>query len=123
MNLLTAFVATLLIILTLTFAGLLISAIVFNVKAGKKYRRSLAAKIDQLRLGRMLGALGIDINTYLHAERIVEIKQQMDRCSACENTDLCDDRLAEGNVSADEIDFCNNEDALQKIAGDRHETN
>lgn len=122
MNILTAFVAGLLVILTLTFAGLLVSAIVFNVKAGKKYRRSLAEKIDQLRLSRMLTALGVDMNTYLHTERVVDIQQQMDRCSACENTGKCDDQLSGGSISADEIGFCNNEESLQKMTGDRHKT-
>ena len=122
MNILTAIVAGLLGILTLVFAVMLVSAIIFNVKAGKKYRQSLAVKVDQLRLSKMLNALGVDINTYLHTERMVDIQQQMNRCSACENTEKCDDQLSGGSISADEIGFCNNEQSLQEMTRDKHQT-
>lgn len=116
MNLFSLIVAGLLTLLTLVFAGMLVSAIVFNLKAGTKYRKSLATRIDQLRLSKMLSALGIDVNRYLHTQNAVDIRLHMDRCSACEKTDTCDEQLAAGDIKASDIDFCNNEKSLQDIA-------
>jgi len=63
----------------------------------------------------MLAALGIDVDSYLHSERIVDIQRQMGRCSDCGRTAECDDRLARGDVDAADIGFCNNEQSLQQI--------
>ncbi|MEA3243104.1 MAG: DUF6455 family protein [Pseudomonadota bacterium] len=116
MNVISIVIGGLLAVLTLAFTVLLVSAIVFNVNAGKKYRKSLANSVDQLRLSKMLTALGIDVDTYLHTERIVDIQQHMDRCSACENVKECDDQLSKGAVgAAADISFCNNEQSLQEI--------
>jgi hypothetical protein len=116
MNLISIVIGGLLAVLTLAFTVLLASAIVFNLNAGKKYRKSLANSVDQLRLSKMLTALGIDVDTYLHTERIVDIQQHMDLCSACENLEKCDDQLAKGTIDANDISFCNNEQSLQEIA-------
>jgi hypothetical protein len=112
-----------LIAIGLLVAGLAIAlvllplAIAMNVETGMKYRRDLAERLDRLRLGRMLAALGVNINRYLNNERIVDIDQQMRRCSACTHTKTCDDKLKEGDVAADNIGFCNNEASLRKMAG------
>ena len=116
MNMLSIVIGGLLAVLTLAFTVLLTSAIVFNMNAGKKYRKSLANSVDQLRLSKMLTALGIDVGTYLHTERIVDIQQHMDRCSACENLEKCDDQISKGTLDPADISFCNNEQSLQEIA-------
>lgn len=90
-------------------------AIVFNVKTGILYRRKLAHKINDLRLGRMLMLLGIDINRYLHQERVIDINDQMARCIACENTQTCDGDMLKDKVSVDDIGYCNNEQTLKQI--------
>ena len=113
--------ATLLTILLATFATLLMIAIVFNFKAGLRYRRALAEQLDNFRLARMLGALGIDIDEYLSTERVVDIHAQMTRCGACENMGECDEKLTAGNISSDDIGFCNNEQSLQKLARAREQ--
>ena len=96
----------LLIILVLAvFFVLLPVAIIFNFKAGIKYREKLAGQIERLRLGKMLAALGIDIDAYASMERTVDIWEQITRCKACDNTEECDDRLAEGVIDADNISF------------------
>ncbi|MFQ5643398.1 MAG: DUF6455 family protein [Thiogranum sp.] len=115
MNLLSFVVAGLLVALTLTFAAMLLSAIIFNLKAGRKYRITLATRLNQLRLGKMLSAAGIDINAYLHTQSVVDIQHQMESCSNCENTDTCDEQLADGHISATDIDFCNNEKPLRDL--------
>jgi len=116
MNIISIFIGGLLAVLTLAFTVLLASAIVFNLNAGKKYRKSLANSVDQLRLSKMLTALGIDVDTYLHTERIVDIQQHMDRCSACETLEKCDEQLSKGRLDAADISFCDNEQSLQEIA-------
>ncbi|MBW2451709.1 MAG: hypothetical protein JRF07_05045 [Deltaproteobacteria bacterium] len=116
MDIISIAIGGLLAVLTLVFILLLILAIVFNLNAGRKYRESLANSVNQLRLSKMLNALGIDIDTYLHSERIVDIQQHMDRCSACDNIEKCDDQLSKGALDADELSFCNNEQSLQEIA-------
>jgi len=89
--------------------------IAFNVRTGILYRQKLARKIKELRLSRMLTALGIDINQYLHNERVVDITDQMNRCVACENTQVCDEDMLSGTVSADNISYCNNEPTLKEM--------
>jgi hypothetical protein len=116
MNLFSLVITGLFVLLTLAFAVMLFSAIVFNLKIGRRYRRSLAREIDRLRLGRMLGALGIDIDAYLHSEQVRDIQAQMSRCAQCANTADCDETLARGKVDSGEIDFCNNEEALKDVA-------
>ena len=116
MDIFSIVIGGLLAALTLAFSVLLISAIVFNLNAGRKYRKSLANSVNQLRLSKMLTALGIDVDTYLHTERIVDIQQHMDRCSACDKVEECDDQLSKGALDAADIGFCNNEQSLQEIA-------
>lgn len=119
MNLLNIISVTSLLLLGLlltSFVILLAVAIIFNTRAGMKYRELLAEQLDQLRLGEMLTALGIDTNSYLSRERAVDIQQHMERCTACTNTQECDTRLKEETVDADTISYCNNEASLQKIA-------
>jgi hypothetical protein len=86
------------------------------MKKGRKYRQALAKKVEQLRLNKMLIALGIDPNAYLHDEHITDIHKHMERCEACENIEECDEALSTNNVNPDEISYCNNEQSLQKIA-------
>jgi hypothetical protein len=86
-----------------------------NVIVGMEFRKNLARQVHALRLNKMLTALGIDINSYLHKERIIDIEQQIDKCTTCDNTETCDDQLAKGTIQASNIDFCNNEKSLQQI--------
>jgi hypothetical protein len=116
MNTLSLIITGLLTILVVVvFAILLPIAFIFSFRTGMAYRERLAGQIDKLRLGKMLGALGIDIDAYISKERAVDIREQMTRCQACENTDTCDERLEQEDITADSIDFCNNEKTLQEM--------
>ncbi len=99
------------------FTILLPVAIIFNTVTGMKYREKLAERINRLRLGEMLVALGIDIDTYLLTVCAVDIRRQMERCTKCTHTEDCDDKLAKGKIEADAIGFCNNEGPLREMAG------
>jgi hypothetical protein len=114
-RLLTLIPLSVLILTVVSFLVLLAVAIVFNFRAGMKYRTALAGQLDSLRLGRMLKALGIDIDSYLARERVVDIHQQMQRCSECTNIAPCDAGLVDGTLTPDSIGFCNNEKALQDM--------
>jgi hypothetical protein len=116
MDIFSLIVAILLGFFVALLTVLLFTAIIFNMKKGRKYRQALAQKIQQLRLNRMLTALGIDPNVYLHDEQITDIHKHMERCEACENTEQCDEALSTNKLNPTEIDFCNNEQSLQKIA-------
>jgi len=116
LNLVSIISILLLGLLMVIFTILLPVAIIFNTRAGMKYRQVLAGQLDRLRLGKMLTALGIDTNSYLSSERTVDINKQMEHCIACANTEECDTRLAEGTVDTGSIGYCNNEASLQKIA-------
>lgn len=90
-----------------------------NVIVGMEFRKSLAGKVNALRLNRMLAALGIDIDSYLHSERVIDIEKHIDRCATCDNTETCDDQLAKGTVQPGSIDYCNNEATLQRIVASK----
>ena len=116
MDIISFIIAILLGILVTLVIVLLFTAIIFNMKRGRKYRQALAKQVAQLRLNKMLIALGIDTNAYLHNQNVADIHKHMERCEACENLEECDDALANDNINPDEIEFCNNEQSLQKIA-------
>ncbi len=122
MDLISLIIASLLGLLITLLATLLFIAIIFNMKRGRKYRQVLAKKISQLRLNRMLIALGVDTNAYIHDEHVADIHKHMERCEECEKTAECDDALAKGKINPDEIGFCNNEQSLQEIAADQSAT-
>jgi hypothetical protein len=90
-----------------------------NVIVGMEFRKNLAKQVNALRLNKMLAALGIDVNSYLHKERVIDIEEQIERCSSCQNTETCDDQITSGTVTASNIDYCNNEEALQHIVASK----
>ena len=98
------------------FAVVLPLAIYFSVRTSRANREKLAGRIEKLRLGKMLSLLGIDIDTYIARERGVDIHQHMSRCKSCSNLDECDERLEQGDITADDIGFCNNEQSLQELS-------
>ena len=115
MDILTVIVGGILALFMLYVIMRMSYVIMHNVIVGMEFRKNLARQVNALRLNKMLAALGIDINSYLHAERIIDIEEQISKCSACQNTDTCDDQLAKGTVQPGKIDYCNNEQALEQI--------
>ena len=68
-------------------------AISDNMRQGLRFRSGLARRLEQLRLQRLMGLLGLDPNRYLHAARIVDVERHMRTCSECPETERCDDAL------------------------------
>lgn len=118
-NLVSMLIVGAIVLVAFAFVILLSFAMAFNMRGGERYRAGLAAKVDQLRLGRMLGALGIDTQSYVDQAKIPEVYEQMGRCASCQNTAECDDRLEAGSVEAEALGFCNNEESLQELVQHR----
>ncbi len=97
----------------LTLGVALVWAIGGNLRRGDEVRRKLARNLENLRLGRALGLLGIDRSSYLHSQRIVDIEAQMRNCSDCSDQVRCDSSLDKGH--AGELDFCPNEESLNAM--------
>ena len=93
----------------------LIFTIAFNLINGRKFHYSLEKQFSQLRLSKMLTALGINKTHYIHQTSVNDIHQQMNSCSACKNTGICDEKLAATDIDITGIEFCNNESDLKII--------
>lgn len=115
------------LVITLLLAALLLYlvvrlplAILGNLRAGHRFREGLATALDDLRLSRMLGFLGIDKDAYLHREQAVDIKKHMQRCDACDEKSRCD-QVLEGGQEADteSLGFCANIDDLKSMRDPR----
>ncbi len=113
MNSLSIGISAIFAILATAFGVLLLAAILGNQKTARRYRKEIGERLSNLRLSRMLARHHIDRNSYLHTQPVLDIEQQMKRCSNCAHTARCDDLLA-ANGDAD-TSFCDNDDELQAI--------
>lgn len=86
------------------------------MQQGRLVRRKLAQRIESLRISKMLRALGLDPSQYLHTVPLHKINQSMNKCEHCQTTDQCDEKLKQGSIKADEIDFCPNHEDLANSA-------
>ena len=119
MDIFTVIIGSLLALFMLYVIIRMSYVIMRNVIVGMEFRKNLARKVDALRLNKMLAALGVDINNYLHSERVIDIEEHIDKCSVCQNIETCDDQLAKGTIQASNIDYCNNEKSLQQIVSSK----
>jgi hypothetical protein len=93
-----------------------------NVATGLSYHDALLEQVSALRMGKMMTALGINQQRYIHQESGVDIDAQMKRCVACDNTAECDEKLAGDNIDPEHIEFCKNEAALHEITRRQQDT-
>jgi hypothetical protein len=82
---------------------------------GRKFHQALEQEFSKLRLNNMLAALGINKTDYIYQTNVKDIHQQMKNCTDCTNTTECDEKVATSDIDITEIEFCNNEEELQKI--------
>lgn len=115
MNLITILFVSFFSIAMVAWASFFLLAIRRTVARGRRHREKLAARIDTLRLRRMLAALGIDQTRYTHRVRSTEINGHISNCEQCTQTSACDQRLDARPAEADDIDFCPNQEALADI--------
>lgn len=90
--------------------------IVRNVKQGMEFHQALACRVKHLRLNKMLGRAGLDVSTYVHTTRAVDVEHHMQSCQACPTQDTCDQVLAEPPSPATDYGFCPNREALETLA-------
>lgn len=116
MDLTSLIIAVPLVLLMLYLLVRLPLAIVGNLRAGHRFRESLAASLDQLRLSRMLGHLGINRQEYLHTQSGLTIQNHMTRCDGCDEKARCDQVLdSETKADTESLGFCANIDDLKAL--------
>jgi Family of unknown function (DUF6455) len=115
MNVYTLLTSIALFLLLAYFIQLLFRRIRSNVITGQKYRTLLHQQLDSLRMSKMMSALGINKERYLHQQSVNDIQHQMKRCGDCANTDQCDEALTGGSFATTDIGFCDNEPELAEI--------
>ena len=115
MNMLTMIIIGSLTLLLAIFTIRLFYKIIVNIINGRKFHQALEQEFSKLRLNNMLSALGISKTDYIYQTSVKDIHQQMKNCTDCENTTECDEKLATPDIDVTEIEFCNNEEELQKI--------
>lgn len=120
MDIASLIITLLLAVLMLYLVVRLPMAIFGNLRAGHQFRESLAEALDELRLSRMLGFLGIDKARYLHKESALDIQQQMDRCDNCDAKGQCDDMFGKDQpAEIESLGFCANIDDLKGMRESR----
>ena len=86
-----------------------------NMQQGREVRELLAKRVEGLRMSRMLSALGVNFNSYLHKVPLHRINESMRNCESCPTTGQCDEVLKQESVTPQEIDFCPNQNCLGKF--------
>ena len=115
MNVLTTIVIGSLTLFLAIFTIRLSYNIIVNIINGRKFHQALEQEFSKLRLNNMLAALGINKTDYIYQTNVKDIHQQMKNCTDCTNTTECDEKVATSDIDITEIEFCNNEEELQKI--------
>lgn len=93
----------------------LIMRIRTNVLTGQSFHDSLMSQISNIRMGKMMDALGINKEKYIHQESVLDITHHIDTCKACDNTDRCDEKLDSNDIEVENISFCENENSMVEM--------
>lgn len=111
-----SFIQTSIIVFFLLLACLigigLFRSIMNSSKQGVKFRENLLARVQSVRMHKMLQALGINHQQYAYSHRVSDIEKHIDRCTHCANTEQCDSELASGAIKHAESYCPNNSDLL-----------
>lgn len=113
MNILSILVVTALAVVAVYLAVRMSTAIVGNFHDGRAFRRALTERATRLRLVPMLARRGIDPQSYLHQDSIVNIERQLRACENCEATTACDTAVANGSEGQD-FGFCANDSTFER---------
>lgn len=93
----------------------LIRAMLGNVNNGMRVRQDLADQIAELPFGNMLAHEGVDQQSLLHNVPLVDLRQDLESCRACTQTQKCDQVLnvvPRNTQAANELEFCPNMGAI-----------
>ncbi len=86
---------------------------------GRHFRRDLLEQIRPLRLHRMLRHRGIDLARYLHGERVLDIRRNIENCRRCESLAECDTVLESTGPAVSDFSFCPNCEHLARIRAEQ----
>ena len=116
MNTIGTLIVIFFILLTIIITIGLFRSITKSSQQGDTFYQNLLERIKQLRMHKMLQALGVDEKEYTRGNQVNEIEMHMNRCQECGNTEQCDAELKIGEIKhADQ--YCpNNEDLLNSAA-------
>jgi Family of unknown function (DUF6455) len=116
MNTIETLIIVFFILLTIVIIIGLFRSITKSSRQGENFYQNLLERIKQLRMHKMLQALGVDEKEYTRGNPVIEIEMHMNRCQECGNTEQCDSELESGEIKhADQ--YCpNNEDLLNSSA-------
>lgn len=71
----------------------------------------LVGRVKRLRLYKMLQFLGANQNEFLRVVPVSDVDRLIERCSACNTVDICDNCLRDGH-KVDSMSFCPNYKSL-----------
>ena len=114
MTVLSAIFVAVFAIIIVALAVLFTLLIRKNITQGRVVRKQLAKRVVPLRMNKMLAALGIDFDKYLHQVPLHRINESMDKCETCDTVEQCDQSLQKPEISTDNIDFCPNQECLTR---------
>ncbi len=95
-------------------------AIFRSMQRGPRFRAALAKRLGELRLPRMLGALGIQHDRYLAQHRVVDVETHMKNCRQCDETRRCDADLDRGRLTDDGA-YCPNRRHFARVESNAEE--
>ena len=101
------------IFLTIFIIFGLFRSIMKSSQQGVAFYQNLIERITQLRMHKMLLALGVNEEQYARSNSVNEIEKHMERCRQCANTKQCDTELESGKIQHANQYCPNNEDLLK----------
>lgn len=115
MNLIAISIVGVFVVGAALMAVMLSLIIMRNVSQGRSYRQSIARNVAEIPLGKLLSAHGLEIDDYLHRQRIVDVQAQIGQCSACHGAADCDRALSRSINLAPILAYCPNSTVLHAV--------
>ena len=116
MNTVETLIIVFFILLSIIIIIGLFRSITKSSQQGDIFYQNLLDRIKQLRMHKMMQALGVDEKEYTRGNQVNEIKMHMNRCQECANTEQCDSELESGEIKRADQYCPNNEDLLNSSA-------
>ena len=90
-------------------------ALTGNMAVITRIRSNLRERLGNSRLLKMLGLRGISMQDYMQRSETADVQAQIGVCNACPETQRCDAVLANPEGGAENLSFCPNAPALEKL--------
>jgi len=104
---LSSFLFTLLAALILSVLGMLyVRSTHQSTRLMREKRRAIIIRAEQLRLPKMMQALGIGLGRYFYKADFHDIEKNITDCETCSSTKRCDEKLKIPELNPVDIGFC-----------------